>query len=124
MIFRQLTGIGDWTFGRGIYSYATAADAVALNIQTRLLSWKGDCFFALEDFVDWLGRLDKGQEDNLNAELQAVILASFGVVAINSFSADLDRNTRKYTVTYNVSTIYSTSVQNKLDLVAGLPPGS
>ena len=124
MIFRQLTGIGDWTFGKGIYSYATGADAVALNIQTRLLSWKGDCFFALDDCVDWLGRLDKGQENNLNNELQQVILASFGVVAINSFAGSLDRKTRKYTVTYNVSTIYSTSVQNKLDLVAGLPPGS
>lgn len=124
MIFRQLTGIGDWTFGKGVHGYATAGDAIALNVQTRLLSWKGDCFFSLEDFVDWLGRLDKGQEDNLNAELQAVILASFGVVAINSFSASLDRNTRKYTVTYNISTIFSSSVLNKLDLVAGLPQGS
>lgn len=124
MIFRQLTGIGDWTFGQGIYSYAINDSAIALNIKTRLLSWKGDCFFSLNDFVDWLSRLDKGQETNLGNELQAVILASFGVVSINSFVANLNRQTRKYTVTYNISTIYSTSVQNSLDLAVGLPQGS
>ena len=124
MIFRQLTGIGDWTFGRGIYSYATAENAIALNIQTRLLSWKTDCFWAQTDFVDWLGRLDKGQETNLLNELQSVLLASFGVIGINSFVADLNRQTRKFTVTYNISTIYSQSFLNSLDLAAGLPTGS
>ena len=124
MIFRSLTGIGDWNFGKGIYSYATGANAIALDIQTRLLSWKGDCFFSLNDFVDWLSRLDKGQEDNLNNELQSVILSAYGVISINSFVGVLNRQTRQYTVTYNISTIYSSSVQNTLNLSAGLPPGS
>lgn len=124
MIFRQLTALGDWTFGKGVAGYATNEDAIDLNIKTRLLSWKGNCFFAAEDHVDWLSRLDKGQEDNLNRELQGVILRSFGVVAINSFTAVLDHALRIYRVTYNISTIFGASFQNTLDLAAGLPTGS
>lgn len=124
MIFRQLTSLGDWTFGKGISGYATDEAAVELNIRTRLLSWKGDCFFSLDDFVDWLGRLDKGQEANLNRELQTVILQSFGVVGINSFTASLDRDTRHYLVTYDISTIFGSSFINTLNLAAGVPTGS
>lgn len=124
MIFRQLTSSGDWTFGQGVSGYATQEQAVDLNIKTRLLSWKNNCFFALDDFVDWLGRLEKGQEDNLNQELKQVILASFGVVAVNGFTGVLDRFTRHYQVTYNISTIYGTQFINSLDLAAGVPTGS
>jgi hypothetical protein len=124
MIFRQLTGIGDWTFGKGIYSYATQNNAIALDIQTALLSWKGNCFWSLGDFVDWIARLDYNQEANLNTELQAVILARTGVVRINSFTMSLDPNTRKFSATYNIDTIYSTNVQNTIALAAGVPQGS
>lgn len=124
MIFRQITSDGDWTFGTGISGYARDENAIGLNIRTRLLSWKGNCFFALNDFVDWLSRLDKGQEANLNQELQNVILQSFGVVGINSFEGSLDRQTRLYSVTFDISTIFSPSFVKTLDLAAGIPTGS
>lgn len=124
MIFRQLNAAGDWTFGRGINNYATAEAAIGLNIKTRLLSWKGDCFFALNDFVDWIARLDKGQQNNLTTELKTVILQSYGVVAINSFTVTLNNVTRIYQATFNIQTIYSSSFQDTLILAAGLPVGS
>lgn len=124
MIFRQLTALNDWTFGKGVSGYATAEAAVELNIKTRLQSWKGNAFFAVDDFVDWLGRLDKGQETNLNNELKNVILQSLGVVAVNSVSGVLDRNTRHYQVTYDIQTIYGTSFINTLSLAAGVAIGS
>lgn len=124
MIFRQITAQGDWLFGKGISGYARQEAAVELNIRTRLLSWKGNCFWALNDFVDWLSRLDKGQEDNLNRELQNVILQSFGVVAINSFVGRLNRKTRGYQVTFDIATIFGQSFVNTLDLAAGIPAGS
>lgn len=124
MIFRQLTALGDWTFGKGVSGYATGEAAVELNIKTRLLSWKGDCFFAADDFVDWLQRLDKGQEKNLLNELKTVILQSFGVVAVNSAVGVLDHTTRNYRLTYNISTIFGTNFINTLDISAGLPVGS
>lgn len=124
MIFRQLTALGDWTFGKGISGYATAEAAVELNIKTRLLSWKGDCFFALDDFVDWLGRLDKNQETNLKNELKNVILQSFGVISVNSIDGVLNHTLRSFRVTYNIDTIFGTNFVNTLDLTAGLSPGS
>jgi len=124
MIFRQLTALGDWTFGQGIAGYATAENAINLNIQTALQSWKGDCFFALNDFVDWMNRLDKNQFTNLENELKSVILQCFGVVAINSFTSSYNPTTRNFRITYNIQTIYSPSVINTLNLAAGLPAGS
>ena len=124
MIFRQITSLGDWTFGQGISGYATAEAAIELNIRTRIQSWKGDCFFALNDFVDWLSRLNKGQQNNLNQELQNVILQSFGVTAINSFQGQLNPQTRHYQITFNISTIYGASFNNSINMAAGLPAGS
>lgn len=124
MIFRQITSSGDWLFGKGISGYATQEQAVELNIRTRLLSWKGNCFFALNDWVDWISRLDKGQENNLNRELQNIILQSFGVVSIISFSGSLNRLTRAYTATFNISTIFGATFISTLDLAAGIPIGS
>lgn len=124
MIFRQLTPAGDWTFGKGVSGYAVDEAAIELNIKTRLLSWKGDCFFALDDFVDWLGRLDKGQEANLVRELKIVILQSFGVVGVNTIQASLNRDLRSIQITYDVATIFGQSFTNTLNLAAGLPTGS
>ena len=124
MIFRALDGIGDWTFGQGIGGYLTKQNAVEANIKTRLLSWKGDCFFALDDFVDWLSRLDKGQETNLNNEIKSVILASYGVVSIDSFSGVLNRQTRAYTINCTITTFFGQGYLNNLNLTAGLSPGS
>lgn len=124
MIFRQITAIGDWTFGKGVSGYAIEERAIELNIKTRLQSWKGDCFFALDDHVDWLGRLDKGQEDNLRNELKSVILQSVGVISVNSIEGELSRTTRSFKVTYNIDTIFGTGFVNRLDITAGLAPGS
>lgn len=124
MIFRQITAINDWTFGKGVSGYATAEAAIELNIRTRLQSWKGNCFFGLDDFVDWLGRLDKGQQINLNNELKNVILQSFGVIGVNSIVGSLNDDTRHYSVTYDIQTIYGTSFINTLNLAAGVSAGS
>ena len=119
MIFRQLDGTGDWTFGKGISGYATQEQAVELNILTRLQSWKGDCFFAAEDYVDWFGRLDKNQQSNLEQELKNVILNSFGVVSVDEVSVTLSRITRAIIITYSAQTIYGTSFQNQISLAGG-----
>lgn len=45
MIVRALDINGDWTFGQGKGNYLTNQAAIAQNVQTRLLSFLGDCFF-------------------------------------------------------------------------------
>lgn len=124
MIFRQLTALGDWTFGQGVSGYAKQEQALELNVKTRLLSWKGDCFFALDDFVDWLQRLDKGQTTNLTNELKNVILQSFGVVSITSIIGTLNDETRAYECLATIQTIFGSNFQFALNQSAGLPTGS
>ncbi len=114
MIFRQLTANGDWLFGKGINDYATAEAAIQLNIRTRLLSWVGDCFFALSDGIDWRSRLDVGQQTELIDELQSNLLKAFGVIGINGVQAVFDGITRNIRIVYNVQTIYSPAFEATL----------
>lgn len=119
MIFRQLNSAGDWTFGKGQADYAQAEAAIELNIRTRLLSWVGDCFFALLDGVDWYGLLDVGQQQNLVEALQSNIMNAFGVVGINSVDAVFDGQTRKMNIQYSIETIYSPAFQGSIQAAGG-----
>lgn len=118
MIFRNLDANGDWTFGQGLSNYAKAELAIDLNIKTRILSWVGNCFFDLPAGIDWLTRLDKGQQQNLVNDLTALILQSYGVVAVNSIGYNLDAE-RVITVTYNIQTIYTRAFQSSVSSTVG-----
>lgn len=113
MIFRNLDANGDWTFGSGTANYATGDMAIGLNIKTRLLSWVGDCFFALNAGIDWLNRMGKkNQGELLKADIKRVILQSFGVTALTSFSTVIvDRALR---ANYAVDTIFSRSYKQSV----------
>ncbi len=119
MIFRQLDANGDWLFGKGINDYAKNEDAVNLNIRTRLLSWVGDCFFALSDGIDWRNRLDVGQQQALVEELKSNLLQAFGVVEINDVQTIFDGTTRTIRILYDIKTIFSPSFQGVLAQGAG-----
>lgn len=119
MKFRGLDAAGDWQLGQGLGSYAKDADALALSIRTRLLSWVGDCFFALQDGIDYHNRLDKGQQKNLIAELTNAIMRTDGVVRVNSLSANLDPKTRALSVTYDVQTVFTQSFKRTIANIAG-----
>lgn len=110
----------DWQFGKGLASYATNADAVSENIQTRILSWINDCFFALADGVDWKNRLEVGQQQALRDEIAAVIIKSFGVVSVNSVDLNFNPDNRLESLTYNIDTIFSPSFEATIAIAAGV----
>jgi hypothetical protein len=110
--------------GKGKNNYARDEKAVEVNILTRLLSWLGDCFFAPLEGVDWRGRLDIGQQNELEEELKSMILQSYGVIGVNSLSAVFVGTTRNITITYDARTIYSPSFQNQILIEAGSLVGS
>lgn len=120
MIIRKIDGDNDWEFGLGLSDYAKDEEAVAENIQTRVLSWVNDCFFALNEGVDWKARLDVGQQSALLEEVKNVILQSFGVVTIIDVEAILNKTTRLYTIRYDIQTIYSPSFQSQIEQSAGV----
>jgi len=107
MIFRNLSDIGDWEFGKGIQDFTSENKAIGMNIQTRIQSWVGDCFFDMNSGIDWLNRLgSKNQRALLELDLKRIIMQSEGVVRLLSFNTDL--NGRSFSASYSVQTIYST----------------
>ena len=106
MKIRKIDDTGDWTFGTGKEDYIPEDSAIAQNIETRLLSWINDCFFGLQEGIDWAEYFDKGQENNMIQAIKTVILASYGVIAVNSITASTNA-ARKITINYNIDTIFS-----------------
>lgn len=113
MLVRSLSSTGDWTFGAGLSNYKSGNLAVAQNIQTRLSSFLGDCFFDTEAGIDWNTFLGGSKNQlALNLAVSAVILNTtdadnLNVVGINQLSINLDSTTRKISISYQVQTTYS-----------------
>lgn len=108
MIIRALTSEHDWTFGKGKENYRSAELAIAENIQTRILSFLGNCFFDIGAGIDWFtyfGLPNKDQEIVLRT--RAIILQSYGVVSVNKITLNKDRENRSAVLTYDINTIYS-----------------
>jgi hypothetical protein len=111
MIIRKVDGANDWRFGKGKSDYAKDDQAIGQNVQTRILSWVGDCFFAMNEGIDWASRLDVGQEDSLLDEVKSIILQSEGVVGINTVEVEFNRETRNVKIEYSIQTVNSDAFQ-------------
>lgn len=103
MRVRALDGVGDWTFGKGQNDYLFGKEAIGQNIQTRVSSFLGDCFFDTAAGIDWFNLLGSKNELGLNLAISAVILNTPGVTRVNQLVADLNRTTRRFTVQYDVT---------------------
>ena len=110
MILRNLTVENDWTFGSGIQNYKRDLAAFELNIKTRLQSWKGDCFYLPAEGVDYNNFLDVGTKNFLDSDVKRVILQSEGVIKITEYESNLDRDSRDFTATVTIITIFGISV--------------
>jgi hypothetical protein len=105
MKVRKIESNGDWTFGSGLSGLIKDQAAIEQNVKTRLQSWTGDCFWAMQDGIDYKALLDKGQEDTLTLSIKSVILATEGIVGITSLSMSLSP-AREYTISCTIDTIF------------------
>lgn len=119
MIFRKVDSSNDWNFGKGISDYTRNEEAIAENVKTRILSWTNDCFFALNEGVDWRSRLDVGQQTALKNEVKSIILQSYGVIGVNNMEVVFSGTTRLFTVTYDIITFFSQSFERELSQAIG-----
>jgi hypothetical protein len=106
MQVRALDENHDFQFGRGKQSYKSDLDALKQSINTRLHQWKGNCFFATYDGVDWNNELDIGTKVALDLDIKRVILQTGGVLRISGYTSTLDTVTRAVSVSCTISTIY------------------
>jgi len=105
MIVRSLDVDGDWTYGKGKNDYKSDNDAVAQELQTRINSFLGDCFFDMAAGIDWFNLLGAKDKFALQLSVSSVILNTQGVESILELSLDLNID-RQLTLFYKVKSSF------------------
>lgn len=107
MIVRSLDNLGDWRFGKGKNDYLARTKAIVQNISTRLKSFLGDCFFAVDEGLDWFNLLGSKNQLQLELAVRAVIMNTAGVTGIVYVKISLETISRRIRMEYAVNTIYT-----------------
>lgn len=104
-------GYSEWTFGHSLFDYRFEQNQIAQDIYTALYEWKYDCFFALENGIDWYTRLgNKNQKELLDLDIIQTIKSRPGVLDVFEFESNVSE--RHYTCSCKVFTEYSGSELN------------
>ena len=108
----------DFVFGGGKQSYAKDLPALLLNLETRVLSWVGDCFFDLDAGIDWMNLLEYNTQNQLESSIKNIAFRTVGVTKVNEISITLD-NTRTADVELSIDTLFGSNIQNFISLSIG-----
>lgn len=106
MIVRALDADGDWTFGKGKNDYKSGLKALEQNIQTRLKSFLGDCFFSATSGIDWFSLLGGKSESAITLAISVCLINTENVTGIQETSASIDPTTRVITIAYKVQSTF------------------
>jgi hypothetical protein len=115
MITRAIDSGHDWKFGNGVQDYLSEDRALAQNINTRLLSFKNDCFFDLGAGVDWFYYLGSKRVSSLKIEITSIIEKTTGITAVEQLSLSLGKD-RDLVITYQVSSAWGTTVNSSISV--------
>ena len=125
MKYRKLDGNGDYTFGRRNAFYSDA-EAVAQAVKTRLLLLKGEWWENILDgtpFVQEVAGQFVPSGDN-TAQVDLVfserILGTRGVTEILEFDSRINPQTRTYSASVTIVTIYDFEFQINISGAGGL----
>ena len=92
------------------------------NVVTRLRSLTNDWFLDIDANIDWLGLLStKGSEDQIISEIRRVVLDTENVIRINNLTTNIDRNSRKMSMSMVLTTIFSRALSVNAEVI---PDGS
>lgn len=115
-IVRAIDTDNDWLFGKGRNDYVTGNDAIAQNIQTRLQSFLGDCFFDAGAGVDWFNLLGSKNEQGLILAVKTIILNTELVTGLIELQVLLDSN-RHLSLIYSVNTVLPGNLKGRIGLL-------
>ena len=105
-IKKDKNNFSEWLFGHSFADYRSKQNQIAQDIYTALYEFKFDCFFALENGIDWNTRLGmKEQKEKLDEDVIKVIQNRQGVLSAYDFESNVIG--RQYTCTCKVFTEYS-----------------
>jgi hypothetical protein len=115
MRYRKLDKDGDYVFGSGSSDFlVNSPEAVAQAVLTRLQLWLGEWFADTSDGTGWKQAVLGRQPENMyEMAIQQRVLETQGVSSIESFESDLNRNTRRLTITMTINTIYGITEINR-----------
>lgn len=111
MRYRKLDADGDYTIGTGVDFLVNSPETVAQAVKTRLALWRGEWFVDTRDGTPWatdiLGKRLRGRSPD--SAIKQRILGTEGVLSIESYSSTFDGESRRFSVTTTISTIYGTT---------------
>lgn len=97
----------NWIFGKGKQNYAKESMAIAFDLKMKIQSWKRDCYFAQDDYIDWEFLLsNKNTREDIENNLYAITVAHEGVMAVSSIDVSADEEKRKFTANINYIDVY------------------
>lgn len=113
-IKKDENGFSEWLFGHSYADYRKEQNQIVQDIYTALYEWKYDCFFALENGIDWYTRLGtKNQKELLDQDIISVIQNRQGVLNVFDFNSTLIG--RNYSCSCKVFTEYSNNETIDID---------
>lgn len=109
MRYRKLDANGDYSACHGASDWlVNSPQAVAQAVETRLRLATGDWFLDRSEGTPWMTQvLGRHAEIVADLALRNRVLATTGVTGIASFASTLDRNTRRYGLQANITTVYA-----------------
>lgn len=116
MKVRKISSSGDYQMGHGNADFLQdTPEGVAQNVMTRLALWRGTWFIDTTDGTPWLQEI-LGKHEAVDVVLRSRILATPGVLSIDSFESILDPNGRNLSINATISTRYGqTQLQGDLN---------
>ena len=122
MRYRKLSASGDMTFGQGLSNFwINVPDGVAQAALTRLKLYLGEWFYNTSDGTAWFQQvLGYNTRATRDPQIKQRLLLTEGVLSLISYSSSINPNTRAYTVTAALNTIYG--VQKIVATITPPPP--
>lgn len=117
MIYRKLDSTGDYVFGAGLGNfYKNQVEAVAQAVKTRLGLVRGEWFLNINAGTPYSTQiLGAGMISKYDQAIKQVIAQTTGVLAIVAYASNVDRATRKATITCTINTRYGvTTIQQPI----------
>lgn len=105
MKFRRYDDSGNWIFGLSSGNYVSEKEALKKDIESRIKTWYGECFFKPYEGVNYSAYMNYSAKSFLDVDIQTVIMKSEGVINITSFESEINSD-REYTLTAKISTVY------------------
>lgn len=110
---RTVDGNWDWRFGKGLNDYSQESLNVAYAVKMKALSWLGDCFFAMEDGIDWKNILgSKTSREEADRSIREIVELEPEIIELVYFESSVED--RKYMCTLRFKTVYGETIEVRI----------